>query len=74
MGRGSGVAMNCGVGHSRGLDPVLLWLWCGSAAVALIQPPSLGISICHTCGPKKKKKKDLFALKLFQVEQTHILK
>ena len=24
-----GVAMNCGVGRRRGLDPVLLWLGCG---------------------------------------------
>ena len=23
----SGVAMSCGVGHSRGSDPELLWLW-----------------------------------------------
>ena len=27
--------MNCGVGHRRGLDPALLWLW--SAAVALMR-------------------------------------
>ena len=37
--------MCCGVGHRRGLDPTLLWLW-----------HSLGTSICHRCGPKKKKK------------------
>ena len=28
----------CGVGHRRGSDPVLLWLWCRPAAVALIWP------------------------------------
>ena len=29
-----GVAMSCGVGHRRGSDPALLWLWCQLAAVA----------------------------------------
>ena len=30
--------MSCGVGRSRGLDPVLLWLWPRPAATAPIQP------------------------------------
>ena len=30
--------MSCGVGGRRGLDPVLLGLWCRPVAVALIQP------------------------------------
>ena len=30
--------MSCGVGRRHGLDPALLWLWCGPAAVALIGP------------------------------------
>ena len=30
--------MSCGVGHRRGSDPVLLWLWCTPADVALTQP------------------------------------
>jgi len=30
--------MNCGVGHRRGLDPMLLWLWHRLAATALIRP------------------------------------
>ena len=30
--------MNCGVGRSHGLDPALLWLWYGLAAVAPIRP------------------------------------
>ena len=29
--------MSCGVGHRRGLDPVLLWLWGRLVAAALIQ-------------------------------------
>ena len=40
---------------------MLLWLWSRLAAAAHIWPqiltPDLGISICHRCGPKKKKKK-----------------
>ena len=30
--------MSCGIGHRRGSDPVLLWLWCRPAATALIRP------------------------------------
>ena len=30
--------MSCGVGCRGDLDPVLLWLWCRLAAVALIRP------------------------------------
>ena len=33
--------MSCGVGHRRGSDPELLWLWCRPAATALIQPLAL---------------------------------
>ena len=32
------VAMSSGVGHRRGLDPELLWLWCRLAAAAPIRP------------------------------------
>ena len=27
--------MSCGVGSRRGLDPMLLWLWCRLAATAI---------------------------------------
>jgi len=30
--------MSCGVGRRRGLDLVLLWLWCRQVATAPIQP------------------------------------
>ena len=52
--KGSGVALSCGISHRHSSDPALLWLWCRSAAVALIQQ---GTSICHRCDPKKKRKK-----------------
>ena len=57
MGSGSGVAVSCGVGRRCGSDPTLLWLWHRPAATTLIGPPTLGISICRECGPKKTKKK-----------------
>ena len=34
-------------------DPMLLWLWCGPATAALIQPPGLGPSICRRCSRKR---------------------
>ena len=33
-----GVAMGCAIDHRHSLDVSLLWLWCGLAARALIQP------------------------------------
>ena len=30
--------MSCGVGHRRGSDPTLLWLWCRPVATAPIRP------------------------------------
>ena len=50
--------MSCGVGHRCGSDRVLLWLWHRLAAVALIQPLSLGTSMCAGCSPLKKKRKE----------------
>ncbi len=38
MGQGSGVAVSCGIGCRRGLDPALLWLWHRLAAAAPIGP------------------------------------
>ena len=50
--------MNCGVGLRRGLDLVLLWLWCRLATVALIRPlawePPYAAGVALK--PKKKKK------------------
>ena len=52
--------MSCGVGHRRSSDPLLLWLWRRSAAVAPIRPLAweppcaAGAALKR---PKKKKKK-----------------
>ena len=42
--------LSCGVGCRHGLDLVLLWFWCRSAATALTGP--LGTCICCRCSPK----------------------
>ena len=34
-----------------------MWLLCRLAATAVIQPLSLGTSICHECGPKNQSKR-----------------
>ena len=44
------------VGHRHCLDLVWPWLWCRPAAAA-DPTPSLGTSMCLTCGPKRTQKK-----------------
>ena len=34
--KGSRIAVSCGIGHRRGLNLTLLWLWCRPVATALI--------------------------------------
>ena len=52
--KGSGVAVNCDVGHRRGSDLVLLWLGGRPAATALIQP--LAWELPHAAGVALKSK------------------
>ena len=47
--------MSCGVGHRRGLDPVLLWLWRRPAAVAPVG--SLAKELPYATGEALKKRK-----------------
>ena len=47
--------MNCGVGHRRSWDPVLLWLCHRPAAIALIEP--LAWALPYAAGTALKKKK-----------------
>ena len=58
MGKGSGVAVICGVCHRCGSDPTLLWLWHRLAAVALIQPlawePPYATDVALKTTPTKK--------------------
>ena len=60
----SGVAMSCGVGCRRGLDPELLWLWHRLASTAPIRPLAweppyaAGAALEKVKKTKKKKKKE----------------
>ena len=47
--------MSCGVGHRRGLDRPLLWLWQRPAAVAPIRP--LAWEPPHAVGEALKRQK-----------------
>ena len=58
LGQGSGIAMSCGVGHGRGSDPTLLWLWSRQAAADLIQPIAWKLPYATHAAFKKKKKKE----------------
>ena len=57
--------MSCGVGHRRGSDPTLLWLWRGLVAIAPIQPLAweppyaAGAALEKVLKKKSDKKKDL---------------
>ena len=48
-------AVSCGVGQRCGSDPVLLWLWCKPAAVALIRPLARGLPYAAGVALKRKK-------------------
>ena len=65
MGKGSGIAVSCGVGGKHCSDPELLWLWCRLAGVALIQPLAWELPYCHDVAVKRKNiYKQLRLLKL----------
>ena len=48
--------MSCGVGHRRGSDPVLLWLWHRLGATALIGPLAWGHPYAVGAALEKDKK------------------
>ena len=54
--QGSDIAMSCGVGCRCGSDSMLLWLALARSCSSDLTP-SLGTSICCTCGPPPPKKK-----------------
>ena len=67
---GSGVALNCGVGCRRGLDPALLWLWHRLAAAVLIRP--LAWEPLYAIGAALKKKKKQIFLKRKLSQGSHL--
>ena len=50
------VAMSCGVGHRRGLDLALLWLWRRPVATALVRPLAWEPPYAAGSGPRKGNK------------------
>ena len=52
-----GLAISCGVGHRRSLDPALLCLWCKPAAAALIWPLAWEPPYAASAALEKKTKK-----------------
>ena len=66
--------MSCGVGHRRGSDPKLLWLWCRPVAAAPIQP--LPWEPPYALGIGQERKKEVKrVLSVFVIRQltVHIL-
>ena len=57
VGWGSGVAVSCGLGHRRGSDPMLLWLWWRLAAAAWIPPLAWELPCAVGAALKKKQNK-----------------
>ena len=49
--------MSCGVGHRRGSDSTLLWLWYRPAAEAPIRPLAWELPYAAAVALKRKKKK-----------------
>ena len=50
--------MSCGVGHRRGLEQALLWLWCRLVITTPIRPPAWEppYAACEALKQQKKKK------------------
>ena len=69
--------MSCGVGHRRGSDPLLLWLWGRPVAVAPIGPLAwelpYAVDVVLKRQRDKKKKKKKFIVVLIICCQREIL-
>ena len=53
---GSIVAVSCGIGRRRSLDPELLWLWCRPVATAPVRPLAWEPPNAAGSSPRKDKK------------------
>ena len=51
--------LSCGLGHKRGLDPTLLWLWCRPAAATPIWPLAWEAPYAAGAALKRWKKKNV---------------
>ena len=61
------------VGWRCGSDPVLLWLWCRSAAAALIQPLAREPSYASSATLKKERKKKWVNLLWFKSQVWYVM-
>ena len=71
--------MSCGVGHRRGSDPALLWLWCRPVATAPIrplawEPPYAAEAALEKAKRQKdkKKKKETQLSKFYGMQQKQL--
>jgi len=64
--------MSCGVGHRRGSDPALLWLWRRPAAIAPIRPQAWEPPYATGAALEKTKKKKKFNLSEFQFNNVQM--
>ena len=68
--------MSCGVGHSRGSDPVLLWLWDRPAATApmraLAWEPPYAAGVALKSKKNKKKVLPYSAMYFYCVWKTNV--
>ena len=78
VGWGSGVAMSCGVGHTRGAGLTLLWLCCRLAAVALTGPlawePLYAVGAALKRQKEKEKKKNKCSQCIRNIKRKPFLK
>ena len=56
--------MSYGVGHRCGSELALLWLWCGPAVTALIQPLAWNFHVSLVRPQKDKNKKSFYKKQL----------
>ena len=66
--------MSCGVGHRRGSDPELLWLWRRPTAVALIGPLAWESPYAAGVALKNTHKKSDFKNQLFYLLENNYIK
>ena len=63
--------MSRGVGHRRGMDPTVLWLWRRSAAAASIQPLAWELSYAEGVALKRPGKKKVSSRKKNHKQDKH---
>ena len=70
MGKGSSIALSCGVGYRCGLDLVLLWLWHRPAAIAPIKLLAWETPYAAAANLKRQKEKENNQLKLSKLNKN----